>query len=107
MHKEETPKGLGSISNETYNDLVAMCYGQIKEKIPAIRKVLDQRDYKSFLEIAHFLKSACLNLRLNAISDIVSNMEDMARQSRGAEEIILELDKLLSVISASGKDLQR
>ena len=83
--KREILEELGGIPEEVYDDLVKEFLDQARTEISAIRESLKKGISDEAAQLAHSIKGAAANLRLEEISDLAKNIELGLRE--GAETV--------------------
>ncbi len=85
--KKAILKELGDIPVEVYDGFVGELLGTTKEQIKELRGHLTKSDLAAIAEVAHSIKGAAANLRLEEITTAAMLLESSARDSKSPEEI--------------------
>lgn len=78
---------LGDISEDVYDDLVKDLCGQVKVTAAEMRAAVVTGNFKKLADLAHFLKGAAANLRVERINDAAKNIEALAKGESGLDQI--------------------
>lgn len=78
---------LGDISEDVYDDLVRDLCGQVKVTGAEMRAAVVTGNFKKLAELAHFLKGAAANLRIERINEAAKNIETLAKGETGLGQI--------------------
>jgi HPt (histidine-containing phosphotransfer) domain-containing protein len=83
------------MANELFKDLL----NQIKEKKEELYKAIKEKNYEEIHKIAHFLKGACLNLRLSNLAFIFKTIDEESKNKTEIDKIKNLTDKLYDFIN--------
>jgi HPt (histidine-containing phosphotransfer) domain-containing protein len=83
------------MTKELFEDLL----NQIKNKKDELYKTINNKDYEAIHKIAHYLKGACLNLRLSNLAFIFKTIDEESKNQTPIEKIKSLTDKLYDYIN--------
>ncbi len=94
--KGEILQQLGGIPEDFYDELVGDYIRLTSESLEQIKKFASDNDYDNLEKIAHSIKGASGNLRLNEIYEVAVEVDQMAKDEVDMD-IIKEKIRLLKI----------
>lgn len=85
--KEQILKELGKLPESVYDELVNDFITLAESKKEEFERLIEADDYDELMKLAHFVRGAATNLRLEEIGEILAAMEFKSKSRKDKEEI--------------------